>query len=333
MLHTKTEDNYPIDIPYKFHGYNSLKVIGCGSTSAVVLVENQNTGQRFSAKIISKQDVQSRNLMDSIEKEIAILREIDHPHIVKIEDTFEMTNNCNQEFIVIIMEYCANGDLLTYATEHGFKNDKQRKKIIYGFLEAVEYLHSRGISHGDIKADNILLDENCSAKLCDFGYARTTFIAGDEAKNGTLYYAAPELFHKGKFETLKTDIWAIGITLYSLMELQFPFKDGDQQFIVKQIVTGHLSIRSGLANEAKKLIKKCTDMKPENRPTIEDIMNDDVFSGINKEHKAKSISLGSKENIAKQMLAKDNNSLKGNWTSSSYSDDTSEFNYESNLTF
>lgn len=278
MIQSNTQDGYEIKIPSSFRGYKVEELLGCGSTCIVVLVENENTHEKYSAKIISKTDVESRNLLESIKKEIKVLKSLSHPNIIKIEETFEMKNEEEEEFIVMIMEYCSEGDLLSYATGHGFPNDNIKRKIIRGFLSAVRYLHHKGISHGDIKAENVLLDEDLNAKLCDFGYCRTDIIAGDESKNGTLYYAAPELFHKGQFNTLKTDIYAIGVTLYSLEELQFPFKDGNQKYIIQQIVSGHLSIRRGVNKQLRQLVLRCTDMNPLHRPNVEDILKDEYLN-------------------------------------------------------
>lgn len=277
MFQANTENGYLIRVPKSFGCYKCIDVLGCGSTSIVVLVEDRNTGKRYSAKIIAIADIEKRKLLHSIEKEIAVLQEVDHPNIIKIRESFEIKNDKEEEFIVIIMEFCAKGDLLTLATHHKIKNDKQMKSILLGFLESIRYLHNRGITHGDIKSENILLSANNVAKLCDFGYCRTTFLAGDESKNGTLYYAAPELFRKGQFDPFKTDIYAIGITLYSLFELQFPFKDGDQNFIVRQIVTNQLSFRYGMNKKLKNLILKCTNKDPLCRPTIDDVINDEFF--------------------------------------------------------
>ena len=277
MLQEQTQDGYPIFVPFSFHGYTLIKYLGCGSTSVVTLVENEKTGQRFSAKVISKKDIENRHMMKSIQMEISILQTIDHPNIIKIYDTFEISDENQNQYIVMILEYCKNGDLLTYAIDNGFSSENQKKKIIMGFLDAIRYLHNRGISHGDIKTENILLDTNLTAKLCDFGYCRTSTVAGNDAKNGTLYYAAPELFKKGQFDTLKTDIWAIGVTLYAISELQFPFKDGDQNYIIKQIVSGNLSIRPEVDQKLRTIVESCTQMNPQNRPTIDDLIKHDYF--------------------------------------------------------
>lgn len=280
MIHSKTQDGFPIEIPSSFHDYKIIQIIGCGSTCIVALVENKKTHEQFSAKIISKTDISNRNMLESINNEINVLKTLNHEHIIKLIESFEIKSeeNDEEEYIVMITEFCENGDLLSFVVNQKFKDEVLMKKIIKQFLEAVKYLHKKGISHGDIKAENILLGKGMSVKLCDFGYCRTSLIAGDDSKNGTIYYAAPELFRKGQFDTLKTDIYAIGITLYSISELQFPFKDGDQQYIVEQIVKSHLSIRRGLNKQLRRLIENCTAMKPSNRPNIDDLLKDEYLN-------------------------------------------------------
>lgn len=278
MLIYNTQDGYQINIPTSFHGYDVLKLIGCGSTCVVVLIENQITKEKYSAKIISKIDAINRNLINAIYREINVLKILTHPNIIQLQEYFEIKNEYEDEFIIIVTEYCENGDLLAYITEKGFESETIKKRIISDFLKAIQYLHQQGISHGDIKAENILLDSNLNAKLCDFGYCRTHVIEGDSFKNGTLYYAAPELFHSGCFNTLSADIYSIGITLYSLSELQFPFQSGNQEFIVQQIVNGCLYIQCGLNRKLRRLVMKCTSMNPKNRPSIDDILKDEYLN-------------------------------------------------------
>ena len=284
MLRLHTQDRYKINIPFTFRGYNVIKQLGCGSTCVVVLVEDQISHLKYSAKVIARKNIEERNLSNSVMNEIKILKSLNHPHIIKVKEVIDFKNDEEEEYFIIIMEYCCNGDLLTYAMNKRFRDEQQKKKILQGFLEAIQYLHSRGISHGDIKSENVLLDDHFNPKLCDFGFSRTNTIAGDESKNGTLYYASPELFRKGRFDTLKSDIWAIGITLYSLSELQFPFKDGDQNYIIKQILNCNLSIRAGIDSKLRQLVERCTMKNPELRPTIEDILHHEYFTVKERAH-------------------------------------------------
>lgn len=283
MFNSQTQDGYSVCVPTSFFGYKITEFIGCGGSCIVVKVIEESTSKEYAAKIISTQDIEEKKMTNSIEREIKVLEKLNHPNIIKIQETFKLRTK-EDEFYIIIMEYCSKGDLLTYALKHMFKSEYEKKKIIYNVLDAIRYLHSKGISHGDIKSENILLDCNYHPKLCDFGFCRTTKYAGDNSKNGTLYYAAPELFVKGRFESQKVDIWAVGIMLYSLFELQFPFKDGKQKDIIKQILSGSLSISKSLDQRIRKIVEKCTNADPSKRPTIDEILQSDYFDEINHQH-------------------------------------------------
>lgn len=278
MFNSTTQEGYKIDIPSSFKGYNVIKQIGNGGTCIVVLVEDQITKKKYAAKVLSKTNIAENSILESINKEINVLKSLSHPNIIKVYDSFDIVNEENEEeFIVIIMEYCEKGNLLTYINNIGFKNDKLKRKITIDFLKAIQYLHNKEISHGDIKAENILLNSKISVKLCDFGFCRTRLIAGNESKKGTLIYAPPEMFQEGKFNTLKADIYSIGLTLYSMSEMQLPFTSENQDLIVQQILNGFLSFPIGFDKKLEKLIKRCTNLNPLHRPSIEEILKDDYF--------------------------------------------------------
>lgn len=314
MISFDTQNGYQIKIPTSFHGYNFIKLLGRGGTCIVILVEDQKTQEKFSAKIISKEDVSKRNAYDSVIREINVHKSISHPNIIQFHESFEIQNDDEEEFIVIVMEYCEKGDLLTYVTEYGFKSEVFKKKIIHDFLKAVQYLHSQEISHGDIKADNILLDSHLNPKLCDFGYCRTHTRASDEYKRGTLYYSAPELLKKGYFNTLKADIYAIGITLYTLSELAFPFHKGSDDYVIDQITNGNLSFKYNMDLKLRKLIKKCTDINPLNRPTIDEIINDEYFTNEKKTENPKSANA----KVKSSFQACNKEKIKRKWNHSSH---------------
>lgn len=282
MIEYYTQNGYQIKIPSTFHGYCILKLLGTGSTSIVLLIQNEKTQEKYSAKIMSKADIINKNMYDSVLREVNVLKSISHPNIIDFKESFEFINEEDEEYIAIVMEYCENGDLLKYAKKYGFKSEAIKKRIIIGFLKGVQYLHSLEISHGDIKAENILLDSKLNAKLCDFGFCRTRTRGGDEHKKGTLYYSAPELFKSGQFDTLKTDIYAIGITLYTLTELKFPFETGSNEFILRQIISGRLSFDNDFDKRLLNLIKKCTNIEPNRRPSINEILNDEYITNQKK---------------------------------------------------
>lgn len=280
MIRSSTFNGYKMKIPTSFEGYNVLEIINCGGTSVVALVEDQNMHSKYSAKIISKKYAIEQHLLQSIESEIKILKMINHPNIIQFYDSFEIYNDDKEKLIVIITEYCSNGDLLNFALNH--QNEFQKKsiqlKIFNGFLSSIKYLHEKRISHCDIKAENILLDSNLNPKLCDFGYSQTTVFQNDESfKRGTVYYLAPELCHPGAYNTLKADIYAIGILIYSLIELKFPVHGGSEAFVYSQISKGKLFFRKDADKKLLNLVIRCTFMDPKKRPSIDEIIKDEYF--------------------------------------------------------
>ncbi|KAK8876288.1 Serine/threonine-protein kinase brsk1 [Tritrichomonas musculus] len=296
MIKEKAEDGYLICIPKVFHGYRCIRKIGFGTTSIVELVEDQNTGKRYSAKIASKPNINKRNLTKLIEKEIAILDVMDHPHVIKMKENLEIKNKYGEHFIVIITEYCENGDLISYLYKFKSTTDLQKKKIFISILKAIKYLHSLGISHGDIKAENIILTKHNNAKLCDFGFCRTIFVAHDESKYGTLYYAAPELYITGDFDPFKADIYAIGMTLYLSFELQFPFRDGDQDYIIDQTIKGNLTFDPKMDKQLNDLVVWCLNVDPKKRPTVDEILNHKFFDIGEKKYPSKNNNYYEKNN-------------------------------------
>lgn len=131
-----------------------------------------------------------------------------HPNILKFYNWYETRNHC-----WIIIEYCSGGDLYSLIEKDVKLPENTIKKLAYELLEGLSYLHSLGIIFGDLKPSNVLLNEYCNLKLCDFTLAKkvtdlTAQTRGDSAeerasshatessknKAGTPYYMAPELF-------------------------------------------------------------------------------------------------------------------------------------------
>lgn len=278
MIRSYTDYNFPIIFPKRIGHYDCIKLLGCGLTSVVVLVEDLKTKEKFAAKIISKKDIEKRKLLDAIQNEINILKSLNHPNIIKIVESFELKGQSFEEIIIIITEYCENGTLTDYTNDSKFKNELQKKKIIRDLLSAIAYLHKQKIAHGDIKGENILLDKDLNPKLCDFGFVHRTIIAGDESRRGSIIYSAPELFLYGvKFNTLKADIYAIGVLIYTIDKGFYPFI-GNERSIIFQKINGFFKIPKGRDKRLIRIFRKCININPEKRPNIEDIIKDDYFT-------------------------------------------------------
>jgi serine/threonine protein kinase len=135
-------------------------------------------------------------------------------HHRNIRRTFDIDVDNNS----IIFEYCYGLDLLDYANEYKSANTRPLTRLFGKILDAVEYLHTVGVAHLDLKLENVMYDpENDTIKLIDFGEAvlledKTDFIG----PRGTLQYMCPEMLEFSTFNPLKADLWCCGVILYNL---------------------------------------------------------------------------------------------------------------------
>lgn len=241
-----------------FNEYAIINQIGKGCRSNLFKVQEISSHDIYAMKIIPKKD--NDEMMQQVMNKINLLSSLNHPNIIKIYDSFDMKNNQNEEFLVVITDYCENGSLIDYSTTYGFQNDTEKKFIAFHLLEAIRYLHKHGIAHRNIRPENILLDKSLTPKLCNFS-------------NFTK-------FNDKNF--FKEDIWSFGITLYEAFELSYPFKKVED--VINDRVTIVKSIRD---KNLKKLIFECIKRKAEYRPTADNLAKEEYFLFMNKHSEKK----------------------------------------------
>ena len=273
------------------------KPIGNGAFGKVWKVIHINTKKEYCIKTINKRDIIEQKLIKQLNKEISIMYEINHPHSIKLINHFE-----DEKKIYMIMEYASNGNLFSY-----MKKNKLNNETIIQFLREtisiIKYLHSLNIIHRDIKPENLLLDNNFRIKLCDYGWA--THYNNNEHINtfcGTPEYVAPEIIKK-EFYDEKIDIWSIGVLLFEMICNYSPFSANNNNDRFKNIIKGKINWPKNINFKAKKLIEKILKINPNERLSLNDILNDDFvieYKEIKPELKVMEIS--KKEIILSHMM-------------------------------
>ncbi|OHT16173.1 CAMK family protein kinase [Tritrichomonas foetus] len=272
MIEGETSGGIKLNIPQHVKHYKIIGKLSNGATCCMFTGYDSIRKDFVAIKAMPLTYIKLFNLRKCIEKEIALMQEINHPNIVRFIDSFE-----TDDIIFIVTEYYSKGDLLDFLNGDSFSSFNQMIKFVRGILEALKYLHKRGISHGDIKLENIAIDKHMNPKLIDFGFAKTTFIASDDSKNGSLICASPELFEDGDFNPIKVDMWAFGIMLFAIVTHQFPYQHGDKEFIINQIKKGNLILPDTIPSLIKDIIRKCTKIDPLKRPSASDLLKDELF--------------------------------------------------------
>lgn len=179
---------------------------------------------------------------------------LDHPHILKIHGIF-------QDRILLEKAKCSLLECIN--PKHSYCSYQSMKSYIRGVIAALEYIHSRGIIHMDVKAENVLVFDSKLAKLGDFGGAATLDLQAEYVF--TSVYAAPEVI-KGKAISPKADVWALGIMIYYCIF-------GANKWNMKEVETLDPSTPHGMDPQGllRGIIKSCLVSNVLKRASIEDI--------------------------------------------------------------
>lgn len=205
---------------YDVHSSNRL---GKGSYGSVYLATHRITGDERAVKVMNVDRVTSYYLR-KLHLEISILKTLDHPNIIKLQDVF-----FGKRSVYLVTDLCRGGELfemLNNGKSHGFVFREDRvNRLMRDMLSAVHYLHSKGIVHRDLKLENFLFDDkslNSPLLLIDFGLSK--HFEPEERltqRVGSCYYTAPEVL-QGKYD-YRCDIWSLGVLCYMMLSGSPPF--------------------------------------------------------------------------------------------------------------
>ena len=214
--------------------YDVKNKLGSGKFGLVKLGIHKKTGQKVAIKIMKKSTMDSSDL-ELVRTEIEILKICQHPNIIRLYNVFE-----NADYLYIIMEYCAGGDLFSYLENRHFRlTEKRASTIIHQMATAVYYMHNFGVVHRDLKPENVLMtssDEDSDIRILDFGLSK---ILGPYEKcdepYGTLTYCAPEIIVDEPYSK-PVDLWSLGVMTYLMVSGKLPFNAEDENEIARQVV-------------------------------------------------------------------------------------------------
>ena len=254
------------------------EVLGKGAFGVVRKCIHLITNQARAIKIISKNKCSKvTNEKKKFLSEINILKQLNHPNIVRIYEYFQ-----DEEYIFIVMEIVPGIELLEKIMDVHHMSERKSAMVIQQILITVNYLHSKKIVHRDIKPENILFD-GTHVKLIDFGTA-TFFSKNHKMKslNGTPYYIAPEVIN-GSYNEL-CDVWSCGIILYILLTGVPPFSGKTDREIFAKIQKREISFLrpefSQVSENGKLFLKRLLTHNYKKRPSVAEALTDNWFNSV-----------------------------------------------------
>ena len=256
------------------------EIIGEGMFGKVKLAIHLLTNEKVAIKIFDKGKIKSKKEKEYIDREIAILKKLNHYNTIKLYNIIQ-----NDEFIFFIQEYISGKELLHYIENTYNLSEKDICKLYQQIISGIEYMHEMGIVHRDLKLENILLNYKKDIKIIDFGLSNKYDKDIDELLHsscGSPCYAAPEMIRGVEYRGINTDIWSSGIILYLMLCKKFPFNDKNNSKLYQKILSGKFIIPNYLSNEAKDIIIKLLKVNPQERISMSEIKNHPWFNIINK---------------------------------------------------
>lgn len=284
--------------------YALLEKMGDGAFSNVYRAKD-TTGEydEVAIKVVRKFEMNSTQRANIL-KEVQIMRQIDHPNIVKLVQFSE-----SRQYYYIVLELCPGGELFHQIVRLTYFSEDLSRHVILQVAKAIEYLHeTSGVVHRDIKPENLLFyptefipskhpkpsqpgDEDKvdegefipgkgaggigTIKIADFGLSKVIWDSQTMTPCGTVGYTAPEIVKDERYSK-SVDMWALGCVLYTLLCGFPPFYDESIQVLTEKVARGQYTFLSpwwdDISKSAKDLISHLLTVDPEERYSIKQFL-------------------------------------------------------------
>ena len=275
------------------------RTLGEGSYSTVYMATDRQTLKEYAIKVLEKRHIIKEKKIKYVNIEKNTLNRLtEHPGVVRLYYTFQ-----DETSLYYVLDLCNGGELLGVLKKSGTFDMECTRFYAAQILDAVDYMHSRGVIHRDLKPENVLLDDQMHVKITDFGTAKLLPDPRDAAMQdianrgipepsfqntsddgraasfvGTAEYVSPELLtHKNACKA--SDLWAFGCIVYQLLAGRPPFKAATEYLTFQKIVNLEYDFPPGFPPAARDLVERCLVLDPARRLTTEHIRNHDFLHG------------------------------------------------------
>lgn len=258
-----------------FDYYEIIDILGEGGYGQAYICEHKESCEKRAVKVLDASDTEARK---RVLNEFDMLKGLDHPNLIKTYQLYEDKENTR---FFIVSDLYHGGELFDDIAQNGPRSEEDAAVIMNQLLSCVNYLHSQGIAHRDLKLENMLLgSEDLNAddmKVIDFGlsskFNQDQYDQGIfEGVIGSTYYMAPEIL-AGRYGP-KVDIWSCGVILFVLLSGDAPFHGETDKEIFDRIQEGDFTFDNNRAfkkvsHQAKDFIRWLLSYEEDDRPTAE----------------------------------------------------------------
>ena len=219
------------------YGYVLGDSLGKGSYAVVKVAFSKKLKRQVAIKVILKKKAPQDYITKFLPREISVMKQLSHPNIIGLYEAIETSSR-----IFLVMDIADGGDLLDYIKTNGAVCEPEARKFFRQLVDAAEYLHNLGVVHRDLKCENILLDRNKNILLSDFGFARNQPVEHHTGTRrlsmtfcGSYAYAPPEILRGIAYDGTRSDVWSLGVVLFTMLCAKLPYDDSNLKLLMEQV--------------------------------------------------------------------------------------------------
>lgn len=276
----------PPSSPRVVGDYALLSTLGSGSVGKVKLARHRTSGDLVAIKVIRKAFLEGHPALGlKVRREIAVLkllggaakrygRPTHATGVLGLLDVYE-TENC----WLLILEYCEGGEMFDRVLEGGYMSERDCLRYFQELVLALWFSHKNGVTHRDLKLENVLLDGKGHLRLADFGMA-SLMMPGSmlETACGSPSYCAPEVLSGDLYDGVKSDCWSLGVILYVMATGGLPFDDDNFSRLVAKVQSGVFFVPEEVDGRLADVVRSLLRVNPEDRMTLDDVLAGDWFN-------------------------------------------------------
>ncbi|KAK9392277.1 serine/threonine-protein kinase N3 [Crotalus adamanteus] len=266
LLHGKTgnlQQTVIRGMALQLEDFCCMAVLGRGHFGKVLLARHKATKKLFAIKALKKQEIISRDDLDSLycEKRIfEVINSSGHPFLVNMFACFQTSTH-----VCFLMDYAPGGDLMMHISFNNFSEDTTRFYSACVVL-GLQFLHEKAIVYRDLKMDNLLLDAEGFVKIGDFGLCKEGVGFGDRTSTfcGTPEFLAPEILTDPSY-TRAVDWWGLGVLIFEMLVGESPFPGDNEEEMFDSIISEEVCFPRFLSETSTSLMHKLLQKCPERR--------------------------------------------------------------------
>eukprot|EP00929_Paragymnodinium_shiwhaense_P081455 TRINITY_DN42621_c1_g1_i1.p1 TRINITY_DN42621_c1_g1~~TRINITY_DN42621_c1_g1_i1.p1 ORF type:complete len:877 (-),score=179.12 TRINITY_DN42621_c1_g1_i1:162-2792(-) len=260
--------------------FTMKSMLGKGAFGEVYEAQYKGTGQTYAMKVLRKQRIFGKQLVNYAVTERNLLSYIRHPFIVRLHFAFQTPS-----LLVLVLEYCPGGNLSSLLKREERLYDNLARVYMGEIFLAIEHLHERNVVYRDLKPENVVLDSERHAMLTDFGLSKEGVHGPKGTKSfcGSVAYLAPEVLLRVGHGP-QVDLYGLGVLLFELLTGSPPYYNRERQKLFRNIQSAQLQVPSYVSVVAGALIYALMQRDPSKRlgaARTSDVRQHPYFTSIN----------------------------------------------------